>query len=143
MKIDCHTKATCELSCLHGGSFSADSTKSKKGKIIIKCGKKGFSPKFVKASCTGMSRMSKISFDEFELGVSEAKTKCYNTIYEHYNISKDQVHVDCKNNICYVTCRKSGNPPQHIWPDGTETQRTKFICKAKTFWSPARGTMRC
>jgi len=78
-----------------------------------------------------------------DLGAGNAKTRCYNTIYEQYGTSADIVHADCTGNACKLTCRNNGQPPVHIWPDGTQSERSKFICRGKTFWTPARGTVGC
>ena len=96
------------------------------------------------AQCTGVARNVGVEmFEEFELGPSNANTKCYNTIYEQFDTDADTIHVDCVGNKCTVTCRESGEPPMHVWPDGTTSSTSSFLCKAKTFWKPSKGVIRC
>ena len=81
-------KVKCVLSCKNAGaSLKATPSKlPKNGEMIIKCGKKGFAPKKVKATCIGGSPQRALGglFDDETATKQNNKTSCLNSIYEKY-----------------------------------------------------------
>ena len=70
--------------------------------MLVKCGKKGFAPKSVVAQCEVARNLQDLLFDEFEFGPSQDKTKCFNTIYEKYSISPEDIHGLYRNTLKYT-----------------------------------------
>jgi len=141
-------KVKCMLSCKNlGATLKATPAKlPKNGQMIIKCGKKGFAPKKVKASCTGGSAPQRAFgglFDDETAVEKKDKTSCFNSIYEKYAVSSDVVNVNCTGNKCLVSCKNTGSPPRHVWPDGSSSPRSLFTCKGRFSWSPIRGRIVC
>ena len=173
-------KVKCVLSCKNlGATLKATPAKlPKNGQMIIKCGKKGFAPKKVKASCTGGSAPQRAFgglFDDETAVEKKDKTSCFNSIYEKYAgtkfyrffieklliitinnisndytifiilflVSSDDVNVNCTGNKCLVSCKNTGSPPRHVWPDGSSSPRSLFTCKGRFSWSPIRGRIVC
>lgn len=140
-------KVKCVLSCKNAGATlkATPSKLPKNGEMIIKCGKKGFAPKKVKASCIDGSSQRAFGglFDDKTADKQNNKTSCLNSIYEKYAVSPDSVNVNCTGNKCLVSCKNTGKPPRHVWPDGSSLPRSLFTCKGRFSWSPIRGRIVC
>ncbi|CAG5098334.1 Oidioi.mRNA.OKI2018_I69.XSR.g15574.t1.cds [Oikopleura dioica] len=147
--LDAHCdKTQCILSCLNAGAtMKATPAKlPKNNKMVIKCGKKGFAPKKVKASCTGGSQRGLGlvgGFEDYASTKVQDTTTCFNSIYEKYGVRREEIVVNCTGNKCLVSCKKNGKAPTHIWPDGSSSQRSLFVCKGRFSWSPIRGRIVC
>ena len=122
----------------------------------LNCGASTFLPKAQKARCmkpppqrsemqrsdqAGLSEIMPL-FDDF-VEEGRSSTKCSNSIFEQYNVDPMDIIVDCSLNKCRVTCSRTGESPDHVWPDGKRSKTGTFICRGKTSWVPSKGTIEC
>jgi len=137
----------CSVMCKPGRVFDKGSKGAVNGVIKVTCTpKKGFGPKAQKAKCRTASRSEMdLMFDDPIPAPSNNndKTKCSNTIYEKFNTSPSAVEVNCVNSKCKVTCRSTGQPARHQWPDGKIAQYGQYICKGFKNWAPVKGSIIC
>ena len=86
------------------------------------------------------ARNSGVMFDDV---VENDQTKCKNSIYDKFNFSKDDFDVSCSNNKCSVTCKATGAPARHQWPDGKISKSAFYICRGNWAWIPQKGQIVC
>jgi len=131
----------CHVSCKPGRVFDKGSKGVVNGVIKVTCNKGVYGPKAQKAKCRTASRSEMdLMFDD---QVNNDTTKCSNSIYEKFNTSPSAVEVNCVNSKCKVTCRSTGQPARHQWPDGKIAQYGTYICKGFKNWSPVKGSIVC